>query len=164
MQVFVSPITSSHPNRKPQSSGFLPKKIPPISLEKVGNSPERKVYSITEEGRQRLSDMVVKALSSDSCADCAIGDLGIGFVYCAEGQAVLRAIQSKVAGLNEAIEHLTKENEELREHIPLNWLLLIESAIAHIKVEKDILNKLKEIIESGALTESVERVIASEES
>ena len=74
---------------------------------------------------------------------------------------MLGAIQSRIAALEEVIEHLTKENEEYRGHIPLNWLLLIEGATAHVKVEIDILNRLKEAIESGALAESIERAIAS---
>jgi len=130
--------------------------------EKVGNSPERKVYSITEEGRRLLSDMVVEALSSDSCADYAIGDLGMAFVYCTDEQAALGAIQSRIAALEGVIGHLAAQCGEYQGQIPLNWLLLIESAIVHVKAELDILNKLKEAIESGALAESVERAIASE--
>jgi DNA-binding PadR family transcriptional regulator len=130
--------------------------------EKVGNSPERKVYSITEEGRRLLSELVVKAIATPSHVDHAIASLGIGFVYCADEQSVLQAIQNKLAAIAHVNEHLTKENEELLECVPLNWLLLIESSIAHVKVELDIMNRLKEIIESGALTESIERVIASE--
>ena len=132
--------------------------------EKVGNSPERKVYSITEEGRRLLSELVVKAIASPSHADHAIASLAIGFVYCADEQALRGALRSKLAALGEVRKHLIKESEELREHIPLNWLILIESAIAHVKVERDIMSRLKEIIESGALTESIERVTASEDS
>jgi DNA-binding PadR family transcriptional regulator len=130
--------------------------------EKVGNSPERKIYSITEGGRRLLSELVVTAIASPSHTNHAIACLGIGFVYCADEQAVLQAIQNKLTAIEHVSEHLSKENEELREHIPLNWLILIESAIAHVKVEKGILNKLKGAIESGALTKSIERVLASE--
>ena len=129
--------------------------------EKVGKYPERKVYSITEEGRRRLSDMVVEALSSDSHTDHAIACLGIGFVYCADEQAALGAIQSRIAALEGVIGHLAAQCGEYQEQIPLNWLLLIESAIAHVKVELNIMDRLKEAIESGALAESVERAIAS---
>ena len=130
--------------------------------EKVGNSPERKVYSLTEEGRQRLSELVVKAIATPSHVDHAIASLGIAFVYCADEQAALGAIRNKIAVLEGVTGHLSGECGEYKEQIPLNWLLLIESAIAHVKVEQDIMSRLKEAIESGALTESIDRVLASE--
>ena len=153
----INPASIYNHLNKLEKSGALSSR-----LEKVGNSPERKVYSITEEGRKLLSDMVVEALSSDSCADYAIGALGIGFAYCADEQAALGAIQSKLAALEGVIGRLAAESEEYQELIPLNWLLLIENAIVQVKSDQDILNKLKEAIESGALTESIERVLASE--
>ncbi len=153
----INPASIYNHLNKLEKSGALS-----CRTEKVGNSPERKVYSITEEGRRLLSELVVKAIASPSHTDHAIASLGIGFVYCADEQAVLKAIRNKLTALEHASEHLTKENEALREHIPLNWLILIEGAIAHVKVEQDILNKLKEAIKSGALMESIERVLASE--
>ena len=153
----INPASIYNHLNKLEKSGALS-----CRTEKVGNSPERKVYSITEEGRRLLSELVVKAIASPSHTDHAIASLGIGFVYCADEQAVLKAIRNKLTALEHASEHLTKENEALREHIPLNWLILIEGAIAHVKVEQDILNKLKEAIESGALMESIKRVLASE--
>ncbi len=155
----INPASIYNHLNKLEKSGALSSRT-----EKVGNSPERKVYAITEEGRRLLSELVVKAIASPSDVDHTIACLGIGFAYCANEQAVLQAIQNKLTAIEHASEHLTKENEELREHIPLNWLILIESAMAHVKVEQDILNKLKEAIESGALTESIERVLASKDS
>ena len=131
-------------------------------MEKVGKYPERKVYSITKEGRRRLSDMVVEALASDSYADDSIECLGIGFVYCADEGAVLQSIQNKTVALEELIGHLTEEGEEYREHIPLNWLLLLELAVAYVKMKMNILHRLEDAIKSGALAESIERVIASQ--
>ncbi|MFH1005908.1 MAG: PadR family transcriptional regulator, partial [Candidatus Latescibacterota bacterium] len=128
--------------------------------EKVGNSPERKVYSITPEGRKTLSDMVVKAISAPPHADPAIPSLGIGFVYGADETAVLRAIENKIAALETDICHHVREDEEHKALIPLNWMLLLENAIARKDGEMNTLKKLKEAIESGGLTESIKRVIA----
>ena len=125
--------------------------------EKVGRHPERKVYSLTEEGRHRLSDMVLDAIASISHADHALAPLGLGFVYCVEEDAALQAARTRIAGLQKVIEHLREKVEEHSGRIPVNWMLVIEGTLDHIKVELNTFRRLEEAIASGALAESVEQ-------
>lgn len=130
--------------------------------DKVGNYPERKVYSVTQKGRRRLSDMVIEAVSSVSHADHAIACLGIGFVYCVEEKAALRAIRSRIAALEMSIEHLVEKDNGERQKIPLNWLLLLEEGEAHVKAQLNMLHRLAEAIESSLLAKDIERIVSSQ--
>lgn len=129
--------------------------------ERVGRHPERKVYSLTEEGRRQLSDMVLEAIASISYSDHTLAPLGLGFVYCADQDAVLRATRARIAGLGKVIEYLEARTEWHRGRIPLNWMLVMEGASNHIRVELDTFRKLEKAIESGALAESIEQTCVS---
>ena len=125
--------------------------------EKVGRQPERTVYSLTEAGRRMLSDMVLEALSSPPHGE-HLELLGVGFVYCADPADVLDRIGDRIKGLEWAAQHVSEEIEKRRGHIPLNWQLLMEASVDHIQVELRVFRRLAEIIESGALARSCERV------
>ena len=125
--------------------------------EKVGRQPERRIYSLTESGRVMLSTMVLEALSSPLHWEY-LNHLGMAFVYCADRVAVLCRIRERLGMLERAIEHIHSEIEKRQEHIPLNWILLMEASADRLKIDLKAFRSLAENIESGALARSCERV------
>ncbi|MDZ7266249.1 MAG: PadR family transcriptional regulator [candidate division KSB1 bacterium] len=109
--------------------------------EKVGNTPERTVYSITEEGRQQLSEMVEYFLREDERPEWPFG-LGVAFIQGASRERVLAALQHRREKLLQCDRDLQAHLVELKDRIPFNWFMLIENAHKHMKLELEWLEQL----------------------
>ncbi len=109
--------------------------------EKVGNTPERTVYSITEQGRSQLSEMVEHFLREEDRPEWPFG-LGVAFIQGAPRERVLAALQHRREKLMQCDRDLHDHLIKLKEQIPFNWFLLIENAHKHMKLELEWLDQL----------------------
>jgi DNA-binding PadR family transcriptional regulator len=104
------------------------------AVEKVGNMPERKVYTITESGKNHLAEQVVMAMQDRGIIEDTLS-LGVAFMYGAEKKAVHKALIGKLELFKMAKKQIEKEYHDTREKISYNWEFLIRKTIDHFKVE-----------------------------
>ncbi len=114
--------------------------------EKVGNTPERTVYSLTLVGREELSEMVQGFLSDDDHPEWLFG-LGVAFICGAPREKVLEALQLRRKNLEKHQEALTQEAVNYKEKIPFNWYMLIEHALKNLQLELDWLDQLTDMVQ-----------------
>jgi DNA-binding PadR family transcriptional regulator len=109
--------------------------------EKVGNTPERTVYSLTSAGREQLSEQVQAFLREDDHPEWLFG-LGVAFICGAPREKVLEALQLRKQNLEKHQEALTQEAANYKEKIPFNWYMLIEHALKNMHLELEWLDQL----------------------
>ncbi len=109
--------------------------------EKVGNTPERTVYSLTPQGRDRLSEMVQYFLSEDDRPEWLFG-LGVAFITGAPREQVLAVLRERREHLKQRDVDLQNHLNKLKSEIPFNWYMLIENAHKHMQLEMDWLEQL----------------------
>ncbi|MCI0696210.1 PadR family transcriptional regulator [candidate division KSB1 bacterium] len=109
--------------------------------EKVGNTPERTVYSLTPAGRDQLSETVQFFLREDNHPEWLFG-LGVAFICGAPREKVLEALQLRRKNLEKHQEALTQEATNYKDKIPFNWYMLIEHALKNMELELDWLDRL----------------------
>jgi len=109
--------------------------------EKVGNTPERNVYSLTAKGQERLSEMVEYFLRESDRPEWAFG-LGVAFITGAPRERVLAVLQERRAHLQQCDRDLHEHLTKLRGEIPFNWYMLIENANEHMQLERAWLEQL----------------------
>ncbi len=115
--------------------------------EKVGNMPERTVYSLTPKGQTRLGDMVEKLLVEDDRPEWLFG-LGVAFIYGASQERVLTALQLRQERLKQCHNDLHEHVTTMKGQIPFNWHMLIENAHKHMQLEMQWLEELIAMVQS----------------
>ncbi|MDZ7343317.1 MAG: PadR family transcriptional regulator [candidate division KSB1 bacterium] len=109
--------------------------------EKVGNMPERTVYSLTPAGRELLAELVNKFLRTEDRPEWLFG-LGIAFICGAAREKVLEALQFRRQAVTKRLSSLAENLQTYKNKIPFNWYMLIEHAHTHIQLELDWLHQL----------------------
>lgn len=109
--------------------------------EKVGNTPERTVYSLTPQGRNRLSEMVQHLLREDEKPEWLFG-LGVAFITGAPRERVLAVLEERRAHLKHCDVDLQEHLIKLKGEVPFNWYMLIENAHKHMQLEMEWLEQL----------------------
>jgi DNA-binding PadR family transcriptional regulator len=114
--------------------------------EKVGNTPERTVYSLTPNGREQLSEQVQAFLREDNHPEWLFG-LGVAFICGASREKVLEALQLRKQNIEKHVQALAEEATNYKDKIPFNWMMLIEHALKHMRLDLDWLNELIESVQ-----------------
>lgn len=109
--------------------------------EKVGNTPERTVYSLTPNGREQLSEQVQAFLREDNHPEWLFG-LGVAFICGASREKALEALQLRKQNIEKHVQALAEEAINYKDKIPFNWMMLIEHALKHMRLDLDWLNEL----------------------
>jgi len=109
--------------------------------EKVGNTPERTVYSITPSGHEQLSEQVQAFLREDDHPEWLFG-LGVAFICGAPREKVLEALQLRKQNIEKHVQALSAEATDYKDKIPFNWQMLIEHALKHMQLDLDWLEQL----------------------
>jgi DNA-binding PadR family transcriptional regulator len=109
--------------------------------ERVGNMPERTVYSITASGLGELGNLVLAFLRADERPWWPFL-LGVAFIYGAARQQVLEVLQIRRKELGEHLESFKKDVACVKGSVPFNWSLLVESGEEHMRFELDWLDRL----------------------
>ena len=117
--------------------------------EKVGNMPERTVYSLTLKGEARLGDMVEKLLVEDDRPEWLFG-LGVAFIYGASQERVLTALQLRQERVKQCHHDLHEHVATMKGQIPFNWHMLIENAHKQMQLEMQWLEELIQYVQTAA--------------
>ncbi len=117
--------------------------------EKIGKNPQRNVFSITENGIKRLSELVKDGIHSCDHHGILFW-LSIAFVQHIDKETALSGLYNKLKHLGDAIVELEgHKNLAVKTHkgVPLQWEVLALSGLDHMKVEWKYVNKLIENID-----------------
>ncbi len=104
------------------------------AVEKVGKTPERKVFTITDRGRERLAEQAVLAVKEMGVIE-DLPSLGVAFIYGAQREVMLGALKEKLQLYKEAYKQIEQEYHNAKEPIPYNWGFLARKTLDHFKVE-----------------------------
>ena len=99
-----------------------------VTPEKVGNMPERKVYAITEKGKQRLleelrEDMLLPEASGHSFA------LAMSFCFGMPADEAIEILEKRIEKLNSVIEKLKIDGDEARKYKVHHWMILNDAGL-----------------------------------
>lgn len=105
-----------------------------VKTEKVGNMPERNVYTITEKGRQRLleelrQNMLFPQESGNTFA------LAMLFCFGMPAKEAIGILEKRIAILNNEIEKLEMDCEKAEKNKVYNWVIFSKAGIKHMELE-----------------------------
>lgn len=119
-----------------------------VSTEKVGNMPERKVYQITEKGRNKLLDELKDALLTPDTGDNPFY-LAIAFAYGITAKEAVPILKERIERLKIMIDHVTHEYEQLKEINGYSGMIITKAAKKHIEIEVETAKEFIELLESN---------------
>ncbi len=119
-----------------------------VSTEKVGNMPERKVYTITKKGKEKFAEELKGALLSTTTGDNPFY-LAVPFAYGIEAKDAIPIIQQRIENLKSAYEHVTNEYKELEEYKSYSGMIITKAGIKHIQVEIDAAKEFIELLKTN---------------
>jgi DNA-binding PadR family transcriptional regulator len=105
-----------------------------VTREKVGKMPERKVYSITDTGRQRLNYELEKAILATDMDDNRFY-LAMSFAFALTAEEAIKLLNVRIETFRGILVHLEKQIEHVREHNAYNAIITISAGAKHIKTE-----------------------------
>ena len=114
-----------------------------VKIDRSGNMPEKKVYSITKTGIKELCGMVQRGLSRVEKGNNVVFLLAIGFMQNlspVEACFSLKKRKQELEQILTMVEGIHKKHDGI---IPFNWLYIIKDALWHIQLD---LKKIKELI------------------
>jgi DNA-binding PadR family transcriptional regulator len=118
--------------------------------EREGLMPERRVYSLTSKGLERLARLVEKSLL-DKNITYDLSNLGYFFIFALDKDKALECLRQKKVLLEKTIRSLRKRMEEFRGKTPMNRFLVLEkdhdrfrSELHHINVMLDRVERCQE--------------------
>ena len=116
-----------------------------VNTEKVGNMPERKVYSITDSGRERLRQEMREALASRGMGDNPFY-LAVAFGFGIDAEEMVAMLEERVADLETGQVHMNGQLEHLRDVGAEQARIMVEAGIEHMQVEVKVAKKLIELL------------------
>lgn len=118
-----------------------------VRLEKVDNMPERKVFSITDEGDMLLRQEVKDAITITSKAENTLFHLAINLFFGIPVKDGIVWAKERIGSLVNGQKHLQSEIEQMQECGCVSALITMEAAMDHITVElqstKDFISLLE---------------------
>lgn len=124
-----SKISIYHTLKRLESEGCIT-----VKTEKVGNKPERNVYTITEKGKQRLvvelrENMLLPQISGNTFA------LAMLFCFGLPAKEAIEILEKRIEMLSNKLEKLKENNDKAVRHNVFNWQIFWETTINHIELE-----------------------------
>lgn len=114
--------------------------------EREGLMPERRVYSLTSKGRERLAKLVEKSLL-DKNITYDLSNLGYFFIFALGKEKALDCLKQKKVLLEKTIRSLRKRMEEYRGKTPVNRFLVLEKDHDRFRSELHHLNVMLDRVE-----------------
>jgi DNA-binding PadR family transcriptional regulator len=105
-----------------------------VTTEKVGNMPERKVYAITEKGKQRLLEELRGNIPLPTTAD-NIFVLAMFFNFGMSADESIELLEKRIENLNNRIEQLKTDYGESKKYNVYNSMILINAGRKHTELE-----------------------------
>jgi DNA-binding PadR family transcriptional regulator len=131
--------------RRLEKSGMLS-----VSLEKVDNMPERKVFSLTDAGGERLNLELKEAITSHSTAEeHVLFYIAVALFFGATVSDGLKWAKERVSSIDESIIQIGEQIEELNVATGENEsvCILLETAISHLQVEREATQKFIKLLQ-----------------
>lgn len=118
-----------------------------VTLEKVGNTPERKVYAITEIGKQRLMEELRQNILFPPTLDDYFL-LSMSFNFGMSADETIGILQKRIENLYDQIENLKVTYEETEKWNVRHSMIMINAGFKYLEVEiettKQFIKLLKE--------------------
>lgn len=126
-----------------------------VETSREGKRPERTVYRITDEGREKF-DAWLGELIETPATEYPAFTVALNFLACLSPEAAERALQCRVVALEGAIAHLEAALRVLREEMRLPRLFLLEQehTLALRRAELEWVRSVIEDIRTGRITGS----------
>ncbi len=107
------------------------------SKEKIGKTPERNVFTISDKGRHFLVELVEKGLGTGKIkiVDDLPFWLAVAFIHHTDTATALKALHGRVKSLEESCTILRDQHRDCWDTIPFNWQAIIVSGLEHMKLE-----------------------------
>ena len=118
-----------------------------VTTERVGNMPERKVYSITKKGKDKFADELKEAILAKSMGDNPFY-LAVPFAYGISINEAIPIIEERIENLREAREHVIDEYEELKGCKSYSGMIITKAGRKHIEVEIDAARDFIELLKT----------------
>jgi DNA-binding PadR family transcriptional regulator len=116
-----------------------------VSADKVGNMPERKVYSITEAGKERLRKEVREALGSTGMGDNPFY-LAVAFAFGVSAEEMIATLEERIRQIEVGQVHMKGQLGHLDEVGAKQAHIMVEAGIEHMRVEVRAATKLVELL------------------
>lgn len=131
-----------------------------VSTEKVGNMPERKVYQITEKGKNKLLDELKGALLTPDMGDNPFY-LAIAFAYGITAKEAVPILEERIEQLKNMVDHVTHEYKQLKELNGYSGMIITKAARKHIEIEIETAKEFIELLETkpGYYTDDLKNMI-----
>ncbi len=117
-----------------------------VKLEKVDNMPERKVFSITNEGEDLLNSELKEALTTTCENNCSIFHIAINLFFGASPEEGMEWAKIRIEKLKENENHVNSELVCMRELGCESAVITLIAALKYIQVEVDLTNKFIAIL------------------
>lgn len=118
-----------------------------VTKGRVGNMPERKVYSITKTGKQSLKKLIIDGVEKIVNHHNVEFLLSVGFIENLATQTAIRSLGIRKQKLIQKIRHIDEVHRIHEKKIPFNWLYIIETSIERFKIDlkgtKRLIEKIK---------------------
>lgn len=114
--------------------------------EREGLMPERRVYRLTNKGKEKLAKLVERSLL-DKNITYDLSNLGYFFIFALEKDKAIECLRQKKVLLEKTIKSLRKRMEDFRGKTPLNRFLVLEKDYDRFKSELHHLNTMLERVE-----------------
>lgn len=117
-----------------------------VSLEKVGNMPERKVYAITTQGKERLKKELSEALLSLEIGEFLFY-VAVTFGFGMKADDIIALLKRRIEELRNAITKMNGKYKFLEERNIRNSMITVHAGIKHMQVEIETAQDLIALLE-----------------
>ncbi len=116
-----------------------------VTTEKVGNMPERKVYSITERGKERLRDELRQALGQAEMGENPFY-LAMSFAFGLRADETIALLQQRISHLETGLRHMECKRSHLEEVGARQAEIILDGGMDHMRVEMKTIERLIEML------------------
>lgn len=106
--------------------------------EKVGKTPQRNVYKITESGQLKLKNLVEQNINSCEKTGTVFW-LAVAFIQNADKDIIVNALTQRVEKYSGMVKHLEAIHEDClknSEKFSYNWTAIISRGLYHTEIEQ----------------------------
>lgn len=124
-------------------------KVEVLEEAQSGNRPVRKVYCITDKGRQEYMRLL-RELWKDEKRSLYSLDIAMFFMHSLPQDEILRYIETRVFGCEQALKHVKAHEEEQNQNVnlPKQARYIFEHTKMHLEAELDWLKMVAEELKS----------------
>jgi DNA-binding PadR family transcriptional regulator len=117
-----------------------------VTTERPGNMPERKVYSITEQGRERLRQELREALLTPAMGENPFY-LAVSFAFGLPATEVISVLRERITQLDDALATMKRDRIPLMLVRASQPLIMLDAGIKHLQVEIECARKHIKLLE-----------------